>query len=343
MLSSLNHDVLASLYLDSFFKVELKKKPVRGMMAIMMAFRGYIDGLDEDICELIFKIIASRNVNKVFIDGSNLGQLVKLLAMRFPKLQIIVFFHNVEARFFWGAFKRFKTVHSFSVLAANYLAEHKAVRHAHKIVCLSSRDSKLLSALYGRSATHVSAMALHDRLPQQGGGLPVLNGEKFLLFVGGSFYANRDGIAWFVDNVVPRISIKTVVVGKGLEAMKDRLERNGDVVVVGAVVSIAAWYRDALAVVAPIFDGSGMKTKVAEALMHGKKVIGTPEAFSGYEDVVGKAGWVCSTPQEFAEAIAAAQETKPSFLPQLRSLYEQNYSFDAARSRFSEILDTGSS
>jgi len=85
-----------------------------------------------------------------------------------------------------------------------------------------------------------------------------------------------------------------------------------------------------------------MKTKVAEALMHGKKVIGTPEAFSGYEDVVGKAGWVCSTPQEFSDAIVAAQETKPAFLPELRSLYEQFYSFNAARARLSKILQVDS-
>ena len=43
-------------------------------------------------------------------------------------------------------------------------------------------------------------------------------------------------------------------------------------------------------VIAPIFDGSGMKTKVAEALMHGKHVVGTPEAFSGYAaDIVAAA------------------------------------------------------
>ena len=41
--------------------------------------------------------------------------------------------------------------------------------------------------------------------------------------------------------------------------------------VVGEVESLAQWYHDAYFVVAPIFDGSGMKTKVAEALMYGKE------------------------------------------------------------------------
>jgi glycosyltransferase involved in cell wall biosynthesis len=289
---------------------------------------------------VVFEIIVSRKVEKVFIDGSNLGQLVKLLARRFPVVQLIVFFHNVEARFFWGAFKRSKSVHALAVLAANYLAERKAVRHAHKIVCLSIRDSRVLSVLYGRSATHVSAMALRDSLPRQYGESPDRNEEVFLLFVGGNFYANRDGIAWFVDHVVPRISIKTVVVGNGLEAMKDRLELKGNVVVVGAVDSLAGWYRDAHVVVAPIFDGSGMKTKVAEALMFGKRVIGAPEAFSGYEDALPAAGEICCTADEFVAALNRSLDAPFCAKDeQLRSIYERHYSYAAARQRLEQILE----
>ena len=33
----------------------------------------------------------------------------------------------------------------------------------------------------------------------------------------------------------------------------------------------------------PIFEGSGMKLKTCEALMFGKNIIGTPEAFAGYD------------------------------------------------------------
>lgn len=341
MLCKLNHDVLAELYGDRLAVVELGRKPVRGWAAAAKAFLGYIDGLDEEACELVLQAIEAKRVGRVFVDGSNFGQLVRVVAKRSPEVQVITFFHNVEARFFWGALKRSPSVRALAVLVANYLAERKSVRHSDKIVCLSDRDSRLLLALYGRAATHLAPMALQDRLPKAPGGGPGPAEEEFALFVGGNFYANRDGIAWFVENVVPHLSIKTVVVGKGLEAMKDQLERKGQVEVVGAVDSLAEWYRHALVVVAPIFDGSGMKTKVAEALLHGKRVIGTPEAFSGYESVVGKAGSVCATAQEFVEAIAAAQEAPPpSFLPELRALYEQNYSFDAARTRLAGILES---
>ena len=139
-------------------------------------------------------------------------------------------------------------------------------------------------------------------------------------------------------------SIKTFVVGKGFEAMRAQLERPGRVEVVCAVDSLADLYLDARFVIAPTFDGSGMKIKVAEALMYGKRVVGTPEAFSGYEEVARKAGWVCATANDFVEAIAAARAgTTQSFLPELRALYECKYSFEAARSRLAEILEPADS
>ena len=90
---------------------------------------------------------------------------------------------------------------------------------------------------------------------------------------------------------------------------------------------------------APIFDGSGMKTKVAEALMYGKKVVGTPEAFSGYEDIVKKAGWVCTTAVDFVAAISRAQSLAAQSLDlDLRSIYVAKYSFEAAKLRLANIL-----
>jgi glycosyltransferase involved in cell wall biosynthesis len=225
------------------------------------------------------------------------------------------------------------------VLIANYLAERKAVRHSDKIICLSERDSRLLRKIYGRSATHISPMALEDKLPT-GLDLPQRETrEKFALFVGGVFYANRAGIIWFVEHVVPRINIKTCVVGRGFEDYRDALEREGKVEVVGAVDSLAKWYLDSQFVIAPIFDGSGMKTKVAEALMFGKKIIGTPEAFSGYEEIAERAGRVCSSADDFVQAINTADELmEGSFDAELRSIYESRFSLAAARTRLEDIL-----
>lgn len=341
LLSKVNYDALSELYGVNFYVYQLPATRLRGARAVLNAFRSHIDGLDTDTIFSICNLIQREAVSKVFVDGSNLGGFVRVLKHRLPEVEISTFFHNVEARFFAGAMLASKHPRAVGVLLANYLAERQAVRYSDNILCLSLRDSRLLKKLYGRGSTHVTPMALKDKYPKSNAAASMLQSENFALFVGGTFYANRDGINWFVKEVVPHIDIPLYIVGRGFEALRSELEVPGKVVVVGAVDSLADWYRRARFIVAPIFDGSGMKTKVAEALMFGKKVIGTPEAFSGYEDVVERAGFVCSTADEFVTTIARAQqEAIPAFDGELRALYEQKYSLLAARNRLSVIFGT---
>lgn len=339
MLCKLNHDALRSIYGDNLFLFELSSDRQRGLYSYFNAFRGHIDGLNTQTIQTALAIIQSNNIDKVFVDGSNLGDFVLSLKQHLPAVEVATFFHNVEARFFWGSFKTHKTARALAVLLANYLAERKSTRWSDRVVCLSERDSRLLKKIYGKSATHISPMALENKCPPLFIGTPEQPPEQFALFVGGTFYANRAGISWFVREVAPRITIPIYIVGRGFETLKSELEIPGKVTVVGAVDSLADWYQRAQFVIAPIFDGSGMKTKVAEALMYGKKVVGTPEAFSGYDDVVEQAGWVCETPDEFVAAITSAQEeVTHSFDHALRLIYEQQYSMAAATDRLRKIF-----
>lgn len=339
LLCKMNHDMLKDLYGGRCLVLELPKSSIRGLKSIINAFRGNIDGLSNQSIAQVLQEIQSRGVDKIFVDGSNFGEFVRVVKTKFPKIQVCTFFHNVEARFFLGSLKQTKTPHALAVLMVNYLAERKSVKYSDKIICLNERDSSLLQRFYGRSATHVSPMAMQDKLPTVAVSPVNEPREKFALFVGGTFYANRVGITWFVKHVAPHISIKTYIVGRGFEDIKSELELENKVEVIGAVDDLAEWYLKAHFVIAPIFDGSGMKTKVAEALMYGKKIIGSTEAFSGYEDVVDRAGWLCATVDDFIAAIENAQcEIVKPFDPELRAMYEEKYSYQAAKSRLEKIL-----
>ena len=341
LLSRLNHDVLKEIYGDRLILIELSRNRLQGLKTVINGFQGHIDGLNEAVILRALQTIHTENVGKVFVDGSNLGGFVKVVKQTLPQVEVSVFFHNVEARFFLGSLWQTKTLRALAVLIVNYFAERKSIRYGDKLICLSERDSTLLRRLYGRAASHVSPMAMQDKSPA---GMPQINNDvskKFALFVGGVFYANKAGIAWFVKHVVPRIQINICIVGKGFEELKDVLELDEKVEVVGAVDSLANWYQDAHFVIAPIFDGSGMKTKVAEALMFGKKIVGTPEAFSGYEDVTDQAGWVCTSADDFVAAIWRAQELPlKKYDLELRALYEEKYSFISAKARLNLIMNT---
>ena len=340
LLCKLNHDALAEIFGENLIVFELEKKPIQGLAGLLGAFHGYIDGLNLGSCGAVIDLIGRQGITDIFIDGSNLGALAAAVKAAQPQVSVVSFFHNVEVRFFLGSLRQRRTLRALAVLIVNYLAERRAVRCSDKRICLSERDSRQLDRIYGRSATHIAPMALADKMPagfQEGA---TASPEPFALFVGGSFYANRAGITWFVKNVAPRTNVKTCIVGRGFEDLKDVLELEGRVEVIGAVDSLAQWYHDAHFVIAPIFDGSGMKTKVAEALMYGKKIIGTPEAFSGYEGLAERAGRVSANADEFVQAMEAADDmVKARFDPEMRALYEKTYSLPAARARLAEIMN----
>lgn len=339
LLSKLNYDALCEINGDLIRLFELEGKAPVGIKAKVNSFRGYIDGLDGDSIGKAVSLIKSEKIEKVFIDGSNLGEFAAVLKRKCPQVEVVVFFHNVEARFFWGSFRLHKSIRALAVLLVNTLAERKAIKFSDKRICLSERDSRLLVQLYGRGATHIAPMALEDKCPTSFVKTSAQAPERFALFVGGTFYANKAGIAWFVREVVPRIDLPIYIVGKGFEALRGELEIPGKVIVVGAVDSLDDWYHRAQFVIAPIFDGSGMKTKVAEALMYGKKIVGTSEAFTGYEDVADRAGHICKSADDFVSAINIAKGTfvKP-FDPELRAIYQEKYAYPAARSRLAEIM-----
>jgi len=338
MLSNLNCAALSKIFGERLHVFELPNVRLKSHIDIINSFRGHIDGLNDQTIEDIIILIQHKQIRRVFVDGSNLGAFIAVLKKRLPLVDTTTFFHNVEARFFWGAFLAARTPRALGILVANFLAERHSTCLSDKRICLSERDSRLLKKLYGKHATHVSPLALEDKLD-------VSHFEKspvsapFALFVGGNFYANRQGIIWFAENVAPFINIRICVIGKGMDELRSQLEIPNRVRVVGTVESLSKWYHFSRFVIAPIFDGSGMKTKVAEALMHGKKVVGTPEAFSGYEHVASRAGWCCNSADEFVSSInIACSSFLPAFDPELRELYQEYYSLNAATLRLSSTI-----
>lgn len=320
-------------------------RPPHGRSPARDAWRGHVDGVDAALIEALIATIAAQDITQMFVDGSNFGAAVTAVKARAPHVRVVTFFHNVEARFFWGSVRTRRNLKSLAVLAANYIAERKAVRHSDVLVALSARDSAGLQRLYGRGADAIAPMVLEDTVGDgRADGSPALPASvpagRYLLFVGGGFYANIAGIRWFVRHVAPRIGLHVNVVGRGMDELAAEFAASGQATLIGAVDDLAPWYAGAALVIAPIFDGSGMKTKVAEALMHGKHVVGTPEAFSGYAADVVAANRCCADTDCFVTAIGNALATPPPpFNPAMRALYVRDHSPAAARGRLAAIIE----
>jgi hypothetical protein len=334
-LSRTNINILKDIYEKNLHLYDTYPKKLQSLNEKFNGLIGYLDGLDKRTCQEILKLIIDRKIQSIFIDGSNFGKLAYFLKKSCPEIEIISFFHNVESKFFYDAFRKSKSLKAFFILLGNFYAERLAVRYSDKIISLSKRDSEMLYKLYGKKATHISPLIIQkpkSQLSQKN-----IPNESFLIFVGGAFYANIHGIKWFINNVMPSLDENLYVIGKGFENYKEEFEQTKNVQVLGFVESLADWYNGAKYIVAPIFEGSGMKTKVAESLMFGKVIIGSPEAFSGYEDVIDIAGTICTSKEDYINAIKYG--TFDATEKDRFEAYDELYSVEAGKMRLKKILN----
>lgn len=339
LLAKINGNALQEIFGNNVvdFQMDLPQK-TRSLKSILMALRGWIDGADPVVALRLGDIILENDASLVYIEGSNYGRLARAIKLRHPECKIITFFHNVEARFFWGSFKSKPSLRSLGVMLANFVAESMAVKHSNRLICLTEKDSSILKLLYGRAATDVHSLCV-DSFSDETNNKRTYIGTEFGLFVGGAFYANLEGVRWLAREVSSSCPCPIIIIGKGFESYRTELEAFPNIRVVGTVESVSEWYRDASFVVAPIFDGSGMKTKVAEALKYGKPVIGTAEAFVGYESVVNSIGYIFSDAESFASSIKSIFTRSVEFSEEeLKEIFENHFSSNAKRRYFTETL-----
>lgn len=114
--------------------------------------------------------------------------------------------------------------------------------------------------------------------PVDAGATPPLGeGEQLrLVFVGSGAYAPYErGLAWFVSEVLPRVRAQLPVTFEVIGQRPTRPVEGPGVSYVGRVRSVAPYYERAHAVVVPVFEGSGTRLKLLEAVGAGRAVVST--------------------------------------------------------------------
>lgn len=289
-------------------------------------------GLTPEIEQEILNLIRDKSIEYVAIDSSLLGRLSEVIKNESPSCRIMVFFHNTEYYYFKSLMVKTRKVwHYISVRAARY-NEELACRYADDLITLNQRDADDLKKVYGRKECLVIPVVYMDRFDRSKITVPH---EPVALFVGTLFFPNYYGIKWFIEKVQPYIHCKLIIVGKGFEQKRNELSSQ-QVEVIGTAEDIDQYYYRSSFVVAPIFDGSGMKTKTAEALMFGKHIFGTQEAFEGYDMDIFRIGACCNSPDDFIRAINEFIENKKisAFNEYSRTTFLENHDYQNALVKF---------
>ena len=269
-------------------------------------------------------ILSSNPIDVVVFNGSQLGNLVKKVKSEFPQIKSITIFHNLEYKFVWDAFKIRKNPAQLITLLATYINEKNSISYSDVIITLNKRDSRAIFSQYKREADCILPLCVADRFDANK--IVKLGNKKVGAFVGSNFFANNKGIKWFCENVSNRINCKILVIGKGFEEEAEYFSHYPNIKLIGTVDNIDEYYYNVDFIVSPIFDGSGMKTKTAEALMFGQNIFATDEAFEGYDLDFKKVGALCNTAEEFIREIESFTIGKEKYNEYSRFIYERKYS-----------------
>lgn len=141
-------------------------------------------------------------------------------------------------------------------------------------------------------------------------------GREGALFVGGSRHEpNRDGIAWFAAEILPRVreiapDFALRVAGHWPEAMQAPIRRPG-IVFLGRIseAALREEYSRARLSVAPLRFGGGVKHKVVSAMASGLPVVSTAIGLEGLRPTPGGGDIAveADSPADFAGAILDLQ------------------------------------
>jgi glycosyltransferase involved in cell wall biosynthesis len=168
------------------------------------------------------------------------------------------------------------------------------------------------------------------------------------VFVGGLDYApNRSAIAWYRDEIVPRLtglglgSLTLDVIGHRPTDAADQL-KSERIRFLGYVPDLAEALSRYRVAAIPVVSGTGIKTKVLEAMAAGLVVVSTPKGLSGLPVVDRRDAFVGESPADFARALAEAWRDVDQCAVVAKSGQEmvaRDFSPAAADARWRAMLD----
>lgn len=282
----------------------------------------------------IMKLIYDEQIDVVFLDGSSFGKIAKRIGKK--NVPMAAFFHNCEYDYIDVRFGETdslkKKIYKFIIKKE----ENTVAKISNYRMVFTNRDKNRIENLYHVRVDDVIPIGLNDSLKQEERSNQ--KGEYCLLF-GAAGRANVEAFEWFIKNVSPSLNCKTLVAGKGFDKFIEGWSSK-KVEVRGYMDDLSKMYQSALCVAVPLFSGGGMKIKVSEALMHGKYIFGTDEAFVGYEERLDKRiARLCRSKEEFIEGINEYTKQKVEFIQYAREVYEKNYSVEAGYEKIKVMLE----
>ena len=282
----------------------------------------------------------------IYIDFTRWQYVIKSIKKSGYKGKIIVRAHNVEKDYLRVEYKSQRTISSYikSILAGH--REKYMVNMADIILSITQEDKKRLIDLYKVEEKKIVVCPVGVNSSKRRKKKSVEKGQKLNCLITGSlwFGPNATGVLWVLKEVMPKVSDICELTIAGAKPNDEIMSacRKTDASLVASPESMRPYFEAADMVLVPIFDGGGMKVKIAEAMSYNLPIVTTLHGKIGYKIVDHETGFIADNPKGFSERIreywAMSLEEKDEFLNREWDLYKENYSLEAICDMIEKLL-----
>ena len=303
--------------------------------------------ISDRIINELLELIEKEKIEIVYIDDSVFGNLVKKIKKEKPNVKVISFYHDIKADLYkqWKKKSQWFDKIEYSI---GIKQERINSNYCDVNVVLNNRDAKLFEKIYGKKPESIIPVSAPSPTftDEEKERMASNDDQKVLLFVGKKYYPNIVGIKWFSGKVAPLLQNNVIVqvIGRGLDYLKDEIN-DSHVEVIGEVDSLDDYYKNADIVIAPLFDGGGMKLKTVEAMSYGKMIIATEESLQGFWESINtsmrnKMIFKLDEPDEWIDTINKLSTTTiKKYNEEVFELFDNNYSYESLVSKYTKLFD----
>lgn len=304
---------------------------------------GYTGKINEHIVKDIVAIIRKNNISIVFFDDSIYGKAIKRLKKYNLNCRYITYYQDVKRNLckYWIK----KDIKKTPVYLQLMLNEYLAQKYSDFNLLLNDREVREYKKYYHKNPEMLFPVVMSvPSIPEK-----IEEKSHFfeILFVGGYYFPNVNGIDWFIKEVFSKLKgdYKLTIIGNNMDKLQNLYVNIDNVVIKGHVDDLSTYYNVADVIVGPIFEGAGMKVKTAEAFSYGKCFVGTDESLEGYienvsTDLTNHYIYQCNTAEEFINVLNYMNLKKSikKYNPEVRLFFEENYSIDVVAEKLTNVL-----
>ena len=300
---------------------------------------GYVNYLTE--------LLARRSYDFIWINNLDYAHLASNL--RSPQLQTVIDIHDITTRFRLVR----KNIEFSKNLKFDYAANFR-----REIALLDRFDKVIVDSQFERDilAKELPPEKLNF-IPSQVNGLdsgsnstPYLERifEYDVLFVGSDNQPNREGMQFFLDEVLPLIverkpALKVAIAGKISSAVRVEPTLAKNVTCLGYIADLAELYLQSRLVICPLRSGAGTKFKLVEAMAYAMPIVTTIHSASALSLVDGVNAFITDDPVAYADRVLRLidePELADRFSVQISKTYATQHASAAIYTKLDAIFET---